>query len=622
MCMTHWATNIEALRAKDPDLASRLENTSTSTSFVVFQSRMGLPTVRVRFENREILLHSAYDPAIEARRWVEGVGDIKPSDDLAVLGIGLGHHVLELHKKLASERALFIVEANPELARLALEVTNLSSLLSDPRVHFFVGSDPLEFAEWLKLILCEHIAADIRILSHPPSLQMHWEFYNQTIEVIQRAVCAQLVDFITLVDHGRKFQKNALQNFMTAVKSADVGQLFDKFPGKPGIVVAAGPSLSKNIDLLKEVKGRAVIVAVGAALKPLLARGIKPDIACTIDPMALNIRYFEGLEGLQDIALLCDFEASPLVVGSYPGKKFFSCPQIPIVQWFQEMLGFRGELHKSGSVGHTAFYLVRAMGCDPIILVGLDLSFPGMKAHADGVVEIWSLGNKKPDDPSLVWIPAIDGGMVPTELGFQSFLTEFEMQFAKTKARVIDCTEGGALKKGTEVMPLRRAIDEFCREPVNVKDVLDAVSVGTAADKALLIQRFSEAVDSMARTANIARKGLYAVAEVREAARQRDNVRIAKAKQKTMSLRAEVLKEVWAVGILERSLAKTFSDILQVKKDIRDKKLDGWERFDRELSMMEYFFRGYQECSTELKDEMLKVIQQLKNLKVLPDSNS
>ena len=51
----------------------------------------------------------------------------------------------------------------------------------------------------------------------------------------------------------------------------------------PAIVVAAGPSLNKNIDELKRAKGKAFIIAVDTAIKPLLKKGIIPDMFAIVD---------------------------------------------------------------------------------------------------------------------------------------------------------------------------------------------------------------------------------------------------------------------------------------------------------------------------------------------------
>lgn len=52
----------------------------------------------------------------------------------------------------------------------------------------------------------------------------------------------------------------------------------------PAIIVSAGPSLDKNIRMLKRAKGHAFLIGVDSALKALLREEIRPDIAISIDP--------------------------------------------------------------------------------------------------------------------------------------------------------------------------------------------------------------------------------------------------------------------------------------------------------------------------------------------------
>ena len=51
------------------------------------------------------------------------------------------------------------------------------------------------------------------------------------------------------------------------------------------IVIAAGPSLNKNIKELKRAKGKAFLIAVDTAVKRLLKEGIVPDMYATLDGM-------------------------------------------------------------------------------------------------------------------------------------------------------------------------------------------------------------------------------------------------------------------------------------------------------------------------------------------------
>ena len=89
---------------------------------------------------------------------------------------------------------------------------------------------------------------------------------------------------------------------------------------------------------------------------------------------------------------------------------------------------------------HLCFLVARLMGADPIILVGLDLSFPGKEHHAEGCAETW-----KPDFEKGQFhnIPSNDGGVVKTIPGFfdQSLVSERVQQLDLQQVAVawIDC---------------------------------------------------------------------------------------------------------------------------------------------------------------------------------------
>jgi len=59
-------------------------------------------------------------------------------------------------------------------------------------------------------------------------------------------------------------------------------------------------------------------------------------------------------------------------------------------------------------------------------------------------------------------IPDIHGNLMYTEEQFFVYLQQFERDFAASRHKVIDATEGGARKEGTQIMALREAIDRFC----------------------------------------------------------------------------------------------------------------------------------------------------------------
>src|SRR5205085_11630614 len=63
-------------------------------------------------------------------------------------------------------------------------------------------------------------------------------------------------------------------------------------------------------------------------------------------------------------------------------------------------------------------------------------------------------------------IPDHQGNPMYTEERLFTYLQQFERDFAGTRTRIIDASEGGAGKRGATSMKLTDAIEQFCRQPV------------------------------------------------------------------------------------------------------------------------------------------------------------
>lgn len=99
-------------------------------------------------------------------------------------------------------------------------------------------------------------------------------------------------------------------------------QLYKTIPfDTTGIVVAAGPSLNKNIKELKNAKGKSFIIAVDTAIKPLLRAGIIPDMYFIVD--ALKPIGLVQIEGAEKIPIVTTLNAAPEILKFHIGKKFF-----------------------------------------------------------------------------------------------------------------------------------------------------------------------------------------------------------------------------------------------------------------------------------------------------------
>jgi hypothetical protein len=122
------------------------------------------------------------------------------------------------------------------------------------------------------------------------------------------------------------------------------------------------------------------------------------------------------------------------------------------------------------------------MGSDPIVFVGQDLGFSDGLCYAPGTSydDVWrpetgrfcTVEMKQWEQIArerfiLRRIPDYQGRPMYTEERLFTYLQQFERDFAKSKATIIDATEGGAAKRGARVMTLEEAVEKYCRSGVS-----------------------------------------------------------------------------------------------------------------------------------------------------------
>lgn len=90
--------------------------------------------------------------------------------------------------------------------------------------------------------------------------------------------------------------------------------------------MATGPSLNKNIEVLKKCMDRAVVIAAGSAMGVLYAQGITPSFLAVSEARAV---YDDDLVGVLDprTILLSLYDIHHKVVSEYPGKRLFAIDQ-------------------------------------------------------------------------------------------------------------------------------------------------------------------------------------------------------------------------------------------------------------------------------------------------------
>ncbi len=420
-----------------------------------------------------IPLGSTYHPSHEANRFADQFEE--KWGDSAVVLFGMGQ--IEVVRTLCSEdcpmNKCIVYEPSVEIFRKVLEEYDIRELIEDSKLMIFVeglNGDRLE-----KLLYEEinyHNWRLHRFVSLSKYKSLFRESFQTVCTVYERMMNNYEAEMNTLIILAQVGLQNEIQALRWMMDAKALDSLQDVFPKDvPYIVVAAGPSLEKNVDVLKQAKGRAVIVAVDTALNFLLERGIVPDIACTVDARKELVHFTrQELKGMPMlISTDSNYKALELV------EDFMPIYLSTTSDFIQRLFRDRGHqvdfFDGGGSVATVCFQIGVNLGFKTIILIGQDLAFTDTKAHA-------GMGTLTEQDLPfhLMAVDAYNGGKIMTRSDFKSYIDWYNLKIPELKEQtVINATEGGAKLNGAVQMTLQEAVDTYCKKECDVRALLDQV---------------------------------------------------------------------------------------------------------------------------------------------------
>lgn len=183
-------------------------------------------------------------------------------------------------------------------------------------------------------------------------------------------------------DFGIKVFQNLCQMRKRSFDEKSFTLMRNIFSNIPAFICGAGPSLEKEIDNLKEARNQGLIFAGGAALGSLGRLGVPIHIAAGIDPdpnydKVLMHNAFEAPFFYQS-----RFASSLLETVQGPLFQVANNPGYALESWLQEQESFDGGWTVSTFCTAIAVHL----GCNPIVFVGMDLSYGSKGDQEKGVI--------------------------------------------------------------------------------------------------------------------------------------------------------------------------------------------------------------------------------------------
>lgn len=478
---TIYEQNIEWLRTCHPECADYMENLRTQDSqnypiekYITCDEQLGL--YQNRGEEGIVQFNSQYDAAGYAKRWADYVLEDEETTyghTIFVYGLGSGVYIEALQNRLDPECGLFVYEPSLAVFQTLLEEVLLEELWHGKMFLVVKG-----FNDGLFRLYFEHFI-DIRnkeleiLISIPVYKRVFpegWKEFYQQIEKINGIID---INYNSQINQMEGMYHNQMMTLPSTITSYSLADCLLKLPmNVPAIVVAAGPSLAKNIGQLKEAKNRALILAVDTALKPLLKAGIVPDLYFTTDSRK-PIELFDD-ERIADIPLCTKPRAQAEIINRQRNRIFYTMYRgmdylDGLLEKYQKCAV---ELFSGGTVAQTAFSFAVDARMNPIILVGQDLAFSDEKTHIDGTFRD-NMNVTKKDEEDSIWTEDVYGKPVRTLENLLVYKEWYEERIrAFPEVHVIDATEGGVRIEGTEIMTLKDAIERECKETYDYAGIL------------------------------------------------------------------------------------------------------------------------------------------------------
>ncbi|EOI0350924.1 motility associated factor glycosyltransferase family protein, partial [Campylobacter jejuni] len=232
------------------------------------------------------------------------------------------------------------------------------------------------------------------------------------------------------------------------------------------IIVSTGPSLTKQLPLLKQYAHKATIFCADSAYNILAKEGIKPDYVCMLERDEIVAECFNNDFGEFDKDII--FLVASLVhqkTISYLEQHKRSYILVIRSQYFARSLGLDdyGYINGGMSVSHMAYELAENLGHKNIILIGQDLAYAkDGQTHSKGFIHANLHNGDYERDLDKFSTTAYGGnGKVQSSEIWTLFRQIFENFITFSKSKTYNCTEGGAKIESAIEKPFKELCEDL-----------------------------------------------------------------------------------------------------------------------------------------------------------------
>ncbi|ENX9865315.1 motility associated factor glycosyltransferase family protein, partial [Campylobacter jejuni] len=381
---------------------------------------------------------------------------------ICIYGIGNALLIKNLAKHY---KHLFVFESEIELFILALSTLDLSEELCSGKIYLVDIEEERVDIQLLILFdmkdMFEYLSLYEMFVNNVYYKKFYEDIWHKADELCEKNIKVNLRNLASNSQIALLTYSHLLQNIPSMLESIPFQRILSERKNKfeNAIVVSAGPSLAKQLPLLKAYQEKAVIFCADGALSMLEKEDIVPDYVTNLDFTDLAMKFFQNKENKTSLNIL-SCATHPNLVYLLDNKSVILRDD-PLYQRFN--LNDFGYIDTGTHVSHFSYTLALALGFKNIIMIGQDLAFDEKgNSHSKG----FDFGEKFSGEENIdkLKVPAYAGkGEVLTHMDWNDYRIKLEYLFAcnSKEAKFYNATEGGARINFTEELSFKECCEKL-----------------------------------------------------------------------------------------------------------------------------------------------------------------
>ena len=286
-----FSKNLEALESNFPDLVNKLKSCEANTKFDIYSGENPID-LNIFDKEKQTLFFD--HPAQSVTRKLDTLSKLAYQPFLYLYGVANG---ILLTSLLTSEklRRLVVLEPEIELIYIFLNLFDVTQEINSKKLTIIHHTNFL-FHEAVSLITFDNARVYAKVYQLIENCNYYHKYHDENIAAVNK-------QFTSAFHHAYMLAGNDIVDSIVGVKqtiaslpimisSPSLLTLSKNKNTDIAVIVATGPSLTKQIPLLKKIAPYVTIFAVDASLPMLEKEGIKPDVCTSIERVERTSEFF------------------------------------------------------------------------------------------------------------------------------------------------------------------------------------------------------------------------------------------------------------------------------------------------------------------------------------------